>query len=48
MRLKDEIKALHAKMQEAVTEERYEDAARYRDLIHELEAKMIKEKKKKS
>ena len=36
----DEIKRLNLQMKDAVNEERYEDAARIRDLIHELEQKL--------
>jgi len=36
----DEIKRLNLQMKEAVEQERYEDAARIRDLIHDLEEKM--------
>jgi len=40
----DEIKTLNAKLQEAVKEERYEDAARFRDAINELQEKRKKKK----
>jgi bifunctional DNase/RNase len=42
----DEIKHLNIEMQEAVREERYEDAARLRDTIHELQEKLKTKKKK--
>lgn len=36
----DEIKRLNLQMKEAIEQERYEDAARIRDLIHDLEERM--------
>ncbi len=42
----DEIKTLNIKLQEAVKEERYEDAARLRDQINELQKKLKPKKKK--
>ncbi|MCK5148736.1 bifunctional nuclease family protein [bacterium] len=36
----DEIKRLNIQMKDAVDEERYEDAAHIRDMIHELEEKL--------
>ena len=42
---KDEIKNLNEKLQKAVAEERYEDAARIRDTIHELQKKLKLKKK---
>jgi bifunctional DNase/RNase len=41
----DEIKSLNVQLQEAVKEERYEDAARIRDMINELQEKMKVNKK---
>jgi bifunctional DNase/RNase len=41
----DEIKTLNIRLQEAVREERYEDAARIRDAIGELRRKLNKKKK---
>jgi len=38
----DKIKTLNIKLQEAVNEERYEDAARIRDEINELQTKLQK------
>jgi bifunctional DNase/RNase len=43
---KDDIKNLNEKLQKAVEEERYEDAARIRDAIHELQEKLKPKKKK--
>ena len=42
---KDEIKTLTIKLQDAVQEERYEDAARIRDQINELREKQKQKKK---
>jgi bifunctional DNase/RNase len=36
----DEIKSLNLQLQKAVKEERYEDAARFRDMINELQEKL--------
>jgi bifunctional DNase/RNase len=36
----DEIKSLNLQLQMAVKEERYEDAARFRDMINELQEKL--------
>jgi bifunctional DNase/RNase len=41
----DEIKTLNIKLQKAVEEERYEDAARIRDMINELQEKLNPKKK---
>ena len=41
----EEIKNLNEKLQKAVVEERYEDAARIRDTIHELQKKLKPKKK---
>lgn len=40
MKEEDEIKSLNVQLQKAVKEERYEDAARFRDMINELQEKM--------